>query len=133
MATTYVVDWAASANPARNEVRFRIQDTGPTTFLFQDEEIDNQLAVETAAVARAKIFFAAARLLETKLVGLQLAGNGVSERKTDDLSHKFGLSSDDNAGETIQKLITSLRAEANRLNLTRPRTLRVLRHVRVSA
>lgn len=109
----------------RNQVRFRTQDTGPTSFLFQDEEVDYQIGIETS-LGVPLIYFAAAHLLQTKLLALGTLGGGISERVIGDLKEKFGLSEDGRLGEVIQLLIDQLLVEGNR-RLTKPQTFRVIR------
>jgi hypothetical protein len=105
-------------------VRFLIRDVA-APFLLLDEEIDNQIAFETAT-GDALPFYTAAHLLETLLVQWTSAGQGLSEKQVGKLRLSFGLGERGAGGDTIQQLIDKLKIEGSRRLQPAPHRFRTL-------
>ena len=89
-------------------IRFTLQDTGPTTFLLTDNEIDAYLTLETATGV-AKKYYAAAELLGVLINRWSSAGEGIAEKQVKTLRIKFGLGDRGEAGQNLVLIQADLR------------------------
>lgn len=105
-------------------VRFLLPDTDTTDPLFQDEEINAQLAEQNVSGQAAK-YFAAADLLGLLGVRLANAGQGVESIRVGSLTITQGVSA--SSGKLITDRVTDLRAQGNYyLSLPGNRVIRLL-------
>lgn len=101
---------------SRDKVRFLVGDTDvdPGPAQLQDEEIDWILTEQS------NVHFAAARALSVLLMRWGNAGEGVLEKRVEDLELRWGV--DDTARDVLQRRIEELRV----LGSPQPRRLRVV-------
>ena len=108
----------------QNWVRFLIKDTAASP-VFSDNEIDAVLSDEEAT-GKALKYFAAATLLDLRILRMVTAGiEGVKRKVTDELNVEFVLTDLD--VDQLQLLAKNLRVQGARLNRQRPLAIRAYR------